>query len=49
MKLQYVLFHPILVISFLFIEIKSSPKKIPSTPFIDNKFLTNSFWVSSFW
>ena len=28
-------------------EIKSSPKKIPSTPFIDNKFLTSVFWVSS--
>ena len=26
---------------------KFSPKKIPSTPLIDNKFLTKAFWVSS--
>ena len=32
-----------LICSFLLIEIKSSPKKIPSTPFTDRIFLTNSF------
>ena len=34
--------------SCLLIEIKSFPKKIPSTPFIDNIFFTNSLFTSSF-
>ena len=34
--------------SYLLIEIKSLPKKIPSTPFIDNRFLINSLLVLFF-
>ena len=33
---------------FLFIDIKSFPKKIPSTPLTESKFLTNSLLESSF-
>ena len=35
------------VCSFLLIDIKSLPKKIPSTPLTDNKFLIKWFVVSS--
>ena len=37
-----------LIASALFTEIKSSPKKIPSTPLTDSIFLTKSFWIPSF-
>ena len=34
--------------SYLFIDKKSFPKKIPSTPFTDKRFRTSSLFVSSF-
>ena len=36
------------ILSYLLTEIKSLPKKIPSTPFTDIKFLISSFFTSSF-